>query len=142
MVLTPDPFRYRLHLVQVGLAGNISAAATRLDGATRVPSAISSAVSMEEFLSRPNYEVPDGTPLIRLDRVDADFYIARHAGGPDWNAHIRPGYVHPVLGTPRRYRGEPWTAMPGWWIAPDVYAAIAATVGVVVENAADRRKAT
>jgi len=139
--LKTDPLRYRLHLVQVGLAGNISAAATQLDGALRGPCAISSAVSVEEFLGRPNYEVPDGTPLIRLDRVDADFYFTQLAGGPDWNAQIRPGHVHPILSASRRYRGEPWTVMRGWWIAPDVYASVAATVGVVVENAADRRKA-
>ncbi|WP_370973935.1 hypothetical protein [Amycolatopsis sp. cg9] len=138
MGLIPDRHRNRLLLVQVGLAGNVSAAATQLDGAMRGTTwTVISDTPLAEFLARPNHDVPDPTPLIRLDLTGDDFYFAHLAGGPTWDTNLRPGQVRPRLGEPRRHAGEQWTAMPGWGLAPDVYAALAPSAGVVVENAAD-----
>lgn len=143
MGMTPDPGRYRLRLVQVGLPGNLSAAATQLDSPGRgSPWTFTSDASLAEFLARPNYEIPDGTPVIRLDLTGDDTYFTRLARGPYWAADLRPRQVRPPLGTARRHDGEPWTAMAGWWLAPDVYAALAPTAGVVVENAADYLRGT
>lgn len=138
MNLIPGVHRYRLHLVQVGLAGTVSAVATHLDGALRGSTwTITCDTPLPEFLARPNYEIPAGTPLIRLDLTGDDVYFARVAGGPGWDPDQRPGYVQPPLGTSRRHDGEPWTAMPGWSVSSDVYAVLAPTAGVVVESAAD-----
>jgi hypothetical protein len=76
-------------------------------------------------------------PVVRLDLTGDGVYSSRLARGPYWGADLRPGHVRPPLGTARRHDGEPWTAMPGWWLAPDVYAALAPTAGVVVKTAAD-----
>lgn len=139
----PDPHRYRLHLVQVGLPGNVSAAATQLDGGMRRSTwTITSDTPLPEFLARPNYEIPAATPLIRLDLIGYDVYFDRVFGGPRWDPYLRRGHVRPPLGTARRHDGESWTAMPGWSVAPDVYAALVPTAGVVVESAADHLTGT
>lgn len=143
MGLKREQSRQRLRLVQVGLPGNVSAAATHLDGAGRGSAwTIMSDSPLPEFLARPNFEIPDGTPLVRLDLTGEDVYFDRLAHGPYWDADLRPGQVRPPLSSVRRHDGEPWTAMPGWWLAPDVYAALAPSAGVVIENAADHRHTT
>ncbi|WNV83132.1 hypothetical protein [Umezawaea sp. Da 62-37] len=130
--------RYRLHLVQVGLADNVSAVATHLTGALHGSTwTITSDTPLPEFLARPHHEIPVGTPLIRLDLTGDDLYFARVAGGPRWDLDLRPGHVPPPLGIPRRHDGQPWTAMPGWPVALDVYAELAPMVCVVVKDAAD-----
>lgn len=61
MGLIPDPFRHRLHLVHVGLPGNITALATQLDGRPRGSTGlIVSDTPLEKFLARGNYETPPG----------------------------------------------------------------------------------
>lgn len=138
MGLIPDPLRYRLHLVQVGLPGNVSAVATQLDGAMCGSTwTIHSDTPLPQFLARPNYEIPAGTPVVRLDLTGEDVYFARVAAGPRWDSDLSPGQVRPPLGAARRHHGEPWTAMPDWSVAPDVYAALVPSTGVVVERAAD-----
>lgn len=141
MGLTPDPFRYRLRLVQVGLAGNVSAAAVQLDGACRGNWTITSDTPLPEFLARPNYEFDADLPVIRVD-LAGDDYFTQFISGPYWDADLRDGHVRPRLGEPRRHNGEPWTAMRGWWLAPDVYAALAPAAGVVIQRAADHLPGT
>jgi hypothetical protein len=116
-----------LNLVQVSLLGTVSAAAS--DRWT-----IISHDTLPEFLARADYEVPDGTPLIRLDLTGDTVYFDRLCSGPHWDVDLRRGQVRPPLGEPRRYEGETWTQMRGWWLAPNVYAKIAPTAGVVVEQ--------
>lgn len=143
MGLITDTHRYRLHLVQVGMPGNVSAAATQLDGAMRGSIwTIHSDTSLPQFLARPNYEIPAGTPVIRLDLTGEDVYFARVAAGPHWDSNLSSGQVRPPLGAVRRHDGEPWTAMPDWSVAPDVYAALVPGTGVVVEDAADHLPGT
>ncbi|RAS59489.1 hypothetical protein C8D87_114101 [Lentzea atacamensis] len=133
-----EPLRHRLRLVQVGMAGNVSAAVVLLNGMRGLWEIVSS-VPLEDFLSRPNLEIPDGTPLIRLDLTGEDVYFDRVSHGPYWDGNLRAGHVHPsLLGEPRRYDGEPWTAMRGWYVAPDVYAALAPAAGVVVHRLTGR----
>lgn len=135
MGLIPDPCRYRLHLVQVGLPGNVTAVATQLDGAMHGSIwTISSDTPLPEFLARSAYEIPDNTPLIRLDLTGDDTYFAHVIGGAHWDPYVPAGHVRPLLGQVRRYDGEPWTAMPHCYIAPDVYADLAPSAGVVVER--------
>lgn len=127
MGLNRAPQRRRVHLVQVGLLGTVSAAAH--DRQT-----IISSNTLPEFLARADYEIPDGTPLIRLDLTGDTVYFDRLCSGPHWDGDLRRGQIRPRLGEPRHYQDEAWTQMRGWWVAPDVYAKIAPTAGVVVER--------
>jgi hypothetical protein len=134
--LTPDPPRYRLELVQVGLGEAVSAAATQLDGAMRGSWLVTSHLPLEEFLALDTYEIPAGTPLVRLDRADDDVFFSQVLSGPHWLESLPAGHVQRPLGQPQRYAGEPWSDMPRWYVAPDVYAALAPTAGVVIEHLA------
>lgn len=140
MGLIPDQRQFRLRLAQVGLSNNVSAVVTQLDGVMRGSTwEVSSATSLEEFLARPNYEIPDGTPVIRLDRTGDDVYFARVSCGPAWDYRLVDGHVESLLGRPRRYAGQPWTAMRHWSVALDVYLDLAPSAGVVIERLSGKR---
>ncbi len=140
MSLTPDPFHHRIHLIQVGPYGSVSAIAEQLDGASRGNWNVTSSGPLEEFLARPNYEIPDGTPLIRLDLSGLDVYRTRVVGGPGWLAEIPPGHIEVSPGRYRRYAGESWHQLSYGWLAGDVYADLAPSAGVVVERLAGPAK--
>ncbi|MEU7477053.1 hypothetical protein AB0A63_13785 [Lentzea sp. NPDC042327] len=126
--------------MQVGLAGNVSAAAHQLTGSMRGPWEIVSSISLEEFLARPYYEIPDGTPVIRLDLTGHGVTFANVFNGPRWTPTLRAGQVQPSLTVEsRRHNGEAWTTMRDWWAAPDVYAALAPSAGIVVERLPSNR---
>lgn len=131
---TPGPFQHRLHLVQVGLLGNVSAIAEQVNGACRGVGTIRSDTPLEEFLARPNFDIPDGTPLIRLDLTSEEVFWDRVFSGPSWLAEVPPGHVELSIGQHQRYAGEPWDRLAGKWVASDVYAELATKVGVVVER--------
>jgi hypothetical protein len=142
MGLIPDPHHHRLHLVHVGLPGNVTAVATQLDGAMRGCTwLVCSDTPLEEFLARENYEIPDGTPVIRLDLTGDETYFARVSGGPHWQHDVPAGHIRPPLGHSRPYAGEPWTALTGWYVALDVYVDLAPSAGVVIEHTGHRASA-
>ena len=133
---TSAPFHDRIHLVQVGPYGDISAIAEQLDGACLGRWNVTSSASLEEFLARPGYEFPQGTPLIRLDLSGLHIYRTRVIGGPGWLAEIPAGHVEMSPGRYRRYAGECWEQLSGSWLAGDVYADLAPAAGVIVERLA------
>lgn len=134
MSTTSDPFHYRIHLVQVGPYGSVSAIAEQLDGACLGRWNVTSDAPLAEFLSRPGYEVPDGTPLIRLD-LSGPEVRTRVSAGPGWLADIPAGHIEPSPGRYERYGGQTWDQLSGSWLAGDVYADLAPAAGVVVERA-------
>ncbi|RSM83232.1 hypothetical protein DMH04_24215 [Kibdelosporangium aridum] len=136
MVSEPALRRYRVHLIQVGQADNVTAVATPLDG-TRAdePRNISSPVTLQKFLQQPDFEIPDGTPIVRLDLTgDAEFW--RHfRRGPHLNNTLPLGTVSPPgSNAPSAYAGQTPTELHGWWVAADVYGQLVAQAGLVVEH--------
>jgi hypothetical protein len=121
-------------MTQVGTAA-LRATTSNRNGAARDSTwTITSDVPLSELLARPTYEIPDGTPLIRLDLTADDVYFTDFIGGPHWDAYVPAGHVRPPLGQVRPYAGETWTDMARWWVALDVYVDLAPTAGVVVER--------
>ena len=131
-----EPLRSRLELVQVGLGDNVSAAVSRIDGKLRSRGLVISHLPLAEFLAEESYEVPEGTPLVRLDLTGDEIYFAQVLAGPHWLETLAPGNIRPPLREPQRYAGETWSDMPRWYVAPDVYAALAPAAGVVIEHLA------
>lgn len=132
----PDPLRFRLELVQVGRGDTVSAAVSRIDGNVHARGLITSNLSLEAFLASDIYEIPEGAPLVRLDLTGDEIYFSRVMAGPHWLGTLAAGNAQPPRRDPQRYAGESWSDMPGWYVAPDVYAALAPDAGVVIEHLA------
>jgi hypothetical protein len=136
MASKPAPRRYRVHLIQVGRADNVTAVATQFDGARAGELRdISSPVTLQEFLRRPNFEIPDGTPVVRLDLTDDAEFWRHFRQGPHLNGTQPLGTVSPPGSTmPSAYAGEAPAELHGWRVAADVYGQLAAQAGLIVEH--------
>jgi hypothetical protein len=136
MASEPAPRRYRVHLIQVGRGDNVTAVAALLDGA-RVDELwnIKSPATLQEFLQEPDFEIPDGTPIVRLDLTDDAEFWRHFREGPHLRSTQPLGTVSPPgADAPSAYARETPAELHGWWVAADVYGQLAAQAGLVVEH--------
>ncbi|MBP2323485.1 hypothetical protein JOF56_003870 [Kibdelosporangium banguiense] len=136
MASEPASRRYRVHLIQAGRADHVTAVAALLDGAHADELRnISSPATLQEFLQQPDFEIPDGTPIIRLDLTDDAEFWRHFRQGPHLNSTQPLGTVSPPgTDAPIAYAGQTATELHGWWVAADVYGQLAAQAGLVVEH--------
>lgn len=142
--MEPDRQRYRVHLVQVGLAGNVTAVVTRTPDRGDTEAAdtwdVTTSATLEEFLQRPNYEFPQDTPIVRLDLTDDIAFWKHLREGPHLQGALPLGTVVAARSSEHcRYANESAAELRGWSVAADVYGRLAGQAGLVVEHLAMRR---
>jgi hypothetical protein len=135
--MTPDrPARRRALAVFVATDHTVTIDVPGPDLDQRQP--IRTGRTLEDLLSRDEYELPADTPVVRADLALPEVFEDFIRRGPFEQPDLPPGIVKEIGEPARRYSGEAWDTLGALtYVATDIYLQLARQAGIPVQTIAD-----